>query len=249
MFVHPIPDPASVYDKDYFEGAKNGFGYVDYDGDKEPMIPTFNEYLRRIEKALKGKGRFLDVGAATGFFVELARKAGYDAHGVEISDHAAGVGRAKGIDVKTGLITDIEGTYDCITMCDVIEHVQNPRDDIQKAAALLRSGGVLLINTPDRGSLLARVLGLKWHHVGPPEHLYYFNRKNMARLLEEQGFTVLEATTIGKSFTLKYIFKILYKWTKFSPFDWCASFAARAMPRLGVPLNLFDNMFVLAKKK
>ncbi len=44
IFVNPTPDPKSIYNEDYFNGAKEGFGYVNYDKDKEPMIPTFNKY-------------------------------------------------------------------------------------------------------------------------------------------------------------------------------------------------------------
>src|SRR3989344_2020238 len=83
-FVHPIPDSAGVYGEDYFSGARGGFGYVDYDADKEPMAPVFEKYLRRIARYGTGR-RILDVGAATGFFLDIARRAGFDAYGVELS--------------------------------------------------------------------------------------------------------------------------------------------------------------------
>ena len=250
MFVHPIPSTSGIYEEDYFSGAEGGFGYVNYDADKEPMIPTFKKYLQLIRDALKGTGTLLDVGAATGFFVRLAQDAGVSARGVEISDHAASLGRSRGLAIETGTLAQVHGTFDCITMLDVIEHVPEPRAEIKLACALLRAGGVLVINTPDAGSLFARAMGKRWHLIVPPEHLYYFNRRNLTQLLKEEGFEVELETTIGKSFTFTYIWKTLYKWTKLWVFDVLSGFfAVPLLSRLAIPINLRDNMFVLARKR
>lgn len=251
MFVHPLPQSTTdIYQKDYFEGAHEGFGYVDYDADKEPMVPTFERYLHAIREKLGGAGALLDVGAATGFFVSLALRAGFSARGVELSAHAAERARQKGIDVQTGTLADVSGTFDCITMLDVIEHVPDPRAELTRAARLLRAGGVLVINTPDVGSLVARVLGKRWHLIVPPEHLHYFNRSTMRRLLEEVGFEVVTETTIGKSFTPQYILKTLYKWTKWRMFEWIANDVQHSiLARLAIPVNLHDNMIVIARKR
>jgi len=251
IFVYPLPQSTeAIYEQDYFEGATEGFGYLSYDTDKEPMIPAFKKYLRHIYAALPAKGKLLDVGAATGFFVGLAGEAGFDAEGVDISDHAASHGRAKGLSIRTGVIDDMSGHFDAITMLDVIEHVPDPRAVLSKAAALLTSGGVLVINTPDVGSFVARICGRYWHAIIPPEHLYYFNRTNMRRLLEEVGFEVAMVTTIGKSFTFTYIFKTLHQSTRLRLFlKLCSFFSYRPLSKISFPINLHDNMFVLARKK
>jgi 2-polyprenyl-3-methyl-5-hydroxy-6-metoxy-1,4-benzoquinol methylase len=250
LFVHPTPQSADIYSADYFTGATHGYGYVNYDEDKEPMVPAFKTYLRLIADVLQNKGKLLDVGAATGFFVKLARDAGFDASGVEISDHAASVGRKNGLAIATGTLEDVTGAFDCITMLDLIEHVPDPRGELRLARARLASGGVLVINTPDAGSLFARVMGKRWHLIVPPEHVYYFNRDNLARLLDEEGFDVSFVTTIGKAFTLKYVFKMLHKWTKLWLFGALARAAShRLVSRLAIPINLYDNMFILARKR
>lgn len=250
LFVHPTPRSADIYSADYFTGATSGFGYVNYDEDKEPMVPAFKKYLRLITDALQKKGKLLDVGAATGFFVNLARRAGFDASGVEISDHGASVGRKNGLAIATGTLESVTGTFDCITMLDLIEHVPDPREELRLARARLAQGGVLVINTPDAGSLFARAMGKRWHLIVPPEHLYYFNRSNLTRLLKEEGFETELVTTIGKSFTFKYIFKMLHKWTKLWLFDALARGAShQRVARLAIPINLYDNMFILARKR
>src|SRR3989344_937126 len=75
IFVHPIPTH-TIYGQDYFEGAADGFGYVNYDADKESMVPAFKKNLRHIDAALPARGKLLDVGAATGFFVKIAQDVG-----------------------------------------------------------------------------------------------------------------------------------------------------------------------------
>jgi SAM-dependent methyltransferase len=250
LFVHPIPVSTSeIYEEDYFSGASHGHGYVDYDTDKGPMIPVFKKYLLRIEESLGRKGKLLDVGAATGFFVNLARDAKFDAHGIEISDHAAAIGRSKGLDIQTGTLADISDTFDCITMLDVIEHVPNPRAEIERAFKLLNPGGILIINTPDAGSLFARSMGKRWHLIVPPEHLFYFSRRNLRSLLEQVGFNVLWVGAVGKSFTLPYIFKTLYSWQKLYLLLWLWRASGMSFVKhISLPINLRDNLFLIARK-
>lgn len=249
LFVHPVPATDLVYGEDYFSGAEQGHGYVDYDRDKKPMIPVFEEYLRRVIALRPSRGALLDVGAATGFFVEIAQRMGFKACGVELSAYAAQVGRNKGLDVITGTLADVHEVFDAITMLDVIEHVPDPRAELMRAYTRLRGGGVLVINTPDIGSFYARLMGARWHLIVPPEHVYYFTRKNFSALLEECGFAVVEATSIGKSFTLPYIFKTLYAWQGLALWRWLESAANRTfLKRISIPINLRDNMFIVAQK-
>ena len=252
-FVHPIPNVETVYDETYFTGAEGGHGYTDYDRDKEPMIPTFQEYLQRVRSLRPQSKTLLDVGAATGFFVALAKTAGFEASGVEIAEYAAEAGRSKGLDIMTGTLADVsaqkKGPYDVVAMLDVIEHVRDPRAELAHAHELLQPGGVLVINTPDAGSLYAKILGRNWHLIVPPEHLQYFSRPHMTRLLSESGFKVVEMTTIGKKFTLPYIFKTLYAWQGLSL--WASlerSTSRRFLSRIAIPINLHDNMFLVAER-
>ena len=66
-FVYPIPEALEkIYEESYFDGAENGFGYVDYDADKEPMRSAFQKYVQLIKKVRPDSKTLLDVGAATG---------------------------------------------------------------------------------------------------------------------------------------------------------------------------------------
>ena len=251
-FVYPVPDPVGIYTQDYFTGAARGFGYVNYNSDKEPMVPVFRKYLRFIEALAPKRAALLDVGAATGFFISIARQFGFEVRGVEISAYAAHQARQRGLAVTTGTIADLplSERFDVITMLDVLEHVGNPRQDVLRARDLLQERGVLVINTPDAGSLYARLMGRRWHLIVPPEHLYYFTRVALCALLEEAGFEVLYVSAIGKWFTLQYIFKTLHVWQGIALWKGLSQLCSTGpVSHLALPINLHDNMFVIARKR
>jgi spore maturation protein CgeB len=255
LFVHPLPDfSLQIYTDDYFAGAKEGFGYTDYDADKEPMKDTFLVYLKRISHyhRLPGK-RLFDVGAATGFFLNLARAEGFDVAGVEPADYAAGIARGKGLDVKTGILEQgllSPESFDVITMWDVIEHVPDPRATMSQVYEALRPGGILAINTPNSSSLYARVMGLRWHLVVPPEHLFLFGEPSLRELLKDKGFEWLESGAIGKSFTTQYVFSTLFHWLGIKWMTWFLNFLTRSgIGQWRMPINLRDNITVFARKR
>lgn len=255
VFVSPLPtETASIYEGDYFSGAEKGFGYVSYDEDKKTMAGIFNGYLQKLEQ-LNGNrpGHLLDVGAATGYFLGLVKQRGWTGAGLEISDYAAAKGRAKGLDVKTGILgPDLfpAGFFDVVSMWDVIEHVREPKKDLQTVASLLHPCGVLVINTPNGASLTARILGPRWHLLVPPEHLHYFNPRALSLLLQQSGFQVLSVHYPGKVFTLEYIFHTLARWQGLSLWQSILSWLKRhpSVGQWGLPINLRDNMLIYARK-
>jgi len=256
LSLFPLPElfeTKAVYEKEYFAGGSKGFGYIDYNNDKEAMRGVFEEYLNRIAKISKPKGeKLLDIGAATGFFLKIARSRGYEVSGIEISDYAASMGRKDGLNITTGTIQTVpleNNKFDVVTMWDVIEHLHNPKGDLSKINSRLKKGGILAINTPDCGSLYARLLGSKWHLLVPPEHIYYFNKNSLKLILEKTGFEVIGFSKIGKKFTLEYVFHMLAKWLKLPILQKFAEFLGRSwFGKISMPINLKDNMIVFANK-
>ncbi len=252
IFVHPIPTPENVYNEDYFSGATEGHGYVDYDNDKEPMIPTFNHYLDLCAKYGKSGGNVFDIGAATGFFLGIAKRRGFNVKGVELSNYAASIGREKGLDVVTGDLLSLNlpsDFFDIVTMFDVVEHFTDPFKELREVKRILKKGGLLVINTPNGESFLSKILKTHWHIVVPPEHLFYFSPSNISLFLKKEGFSVKYSGSIGKRFTLKYIFKTLHRWQGLSVWKYLANFFGKdSRSSLYIPLNLYDNFFMILEK-
>ncbi len=255
IVINPIPKSFdNVYNQEYFSGAKNGFGYVNYDKDKEAMKNVFHKYLDKIEQYIinnKNK-KILDIGAATGFFMKIAISKGFKIKGIEYSKDAAESGKKNGLNISVGTIEDYDSKkekFDVVTMFDVIEHIPNPKFSIKAVSNLLVKNGLLLINTPDSGSFFAKLMGSKWHLIVPPEHIHYFNKKSLITLLESNGFEIVEYTKIGKKFTLEYVSSMLARWTNVAVFDSTTNMLKKSfIGQLSIPINLRDNMFVMARK-
>ena len=252
LFLYPLPELIDVYNKSYFSGAESGFGYVDYDKDKEPMTPTFEKYLDIVSSlGIKG-GKLLDVGSATGFFMNIAKNRGFQVYGVELSDFAAKMGRKKGLNIITG---DLEGAhfpdgyFDVVTMYDVLEHIFLPKIILSEVRRILRPGGLLVINTPDAESFVAKMFGSKWHLIIPPEHINYFSADNLSVYLSQHGFRVKISTKIGKRFTFQYIFNMLYRWQDLKIWNFLSNlFSKGFLSSLYIPINLRDNFFLVLEK-
>lgn len=247
---YPPLQTQKLYDEKYFFGGSPVGGYVNYDAEKEAMRGVFEDYLRRIAQ-LRPPGKLLDVGAATGFFLALARKWGWDVAGVEISPTAAERAKARGISIHVGTLEDAPfraASFDCITLFDVLEHTADPASMLQKVCTLLKPGGLVVINTPDSASILARLLGRRWHLLCPPEHLVFFSQPSLETALTKYHFSILWTGRIGKRFTLQYILQHL---TQYLPILRAVLRLVAAHPLLGefsLPLNLRDNIFLIAKK-
>jgi len=253
MFVWPVsPDFTKIYSKDYFSGAKDSLGYADYEGDREITLGVFKTYLENIEKHYPKRGKLLDVGSATGHFLELANKHGWEAKGIEISAYASGIGRKKGLQIITGKFETFdlpEKYFDAVTFWDVLEHFEKPETAIRQARKILKPGGILVLNTPDSASLMAKIFGRRWHALVPPNHLHIFNQKNMGRLLAKNNFEIVGTDRVGKEFSLRFFLKVLANWQKMKIFEKAYGQAMkRRWGNWSVPLNTRDNIFIMAKK-
>lgn len=253
IFVHSIPlDAGRVYDKKYFCGGGTCGGYTDYDNDKKVMAPSFLKAVEGIEKVLGSAGRLLDVGAATGYFMQLAQGRGWKASGIEISSYAVSQAVAKGLNVQQGSITTIplsQESFDAITLWDVFEHVPDPAETLDAVWRILKPGGVLALTTPDASSLWARLAGTWWHLLNPPEHLACYSRSGLCSMLKRHGFMVKEISVAEKRFVLSYVFHITANRFRWRWLRWLQRTVDRSpFRRVSFPLNFRDNMFILAIK-
>lgn len=212
IFVWPTFETKNLYSNDYFRGATHGFGFVNYESDKIASNNYLRSILKKIKKIQTNSLTLLDIGSANGYFVKLSEEFGIKAKGIEISLDAVNWGLKLGRNV---INSDFESFndgifYDVVTVLDVLEHIQNPKDFIRKVyKSHLKIGGLLVLNVPDSGSYFARLTGKKWHALLPPEHWYFFNRSSLKKLLSDENFKIIKMQNISKSMTLEYILKTI----------------------------------------
>lgn len=160
----------------------------------------YNQLLDGME-AFRRSGKILDVGCGDGHFLEVAKNRGWQVTGTEFDPVAVELCRKKGITIFSGALASLplEGDFDVITSFEVIEHIHNGVEDVQRIQALLRPGGLFYFTTPNFNSLSRRCLKGEWGVIAYPEHLTYYTRKTMHRLLTQHGLVKQKIKTTGIS--------------------------------------------------
>ncbi|MBI4831077.1 MAG: class I SAM-dependent methyltransferase [Candidatus Lindowbacteria bacterium] len=201
-----------LYSESYFQSADSGaLGYDDYIADRKKISRTFQRRICEIEQWTQRKGSLLDIGCATGFSLEVARERGWSVRGVEISEFACDFARnSLGLDVFCGSLADADfgpGSFDVIVMWDYIEHCPDPAREFEKANRLLKTGGLLVLTTPDIASIPARVWRSRWMGIKQGEHLYYFSPETVKRLLSKFNFETVRLEHVGKYIDVDFFIK------------------------------------------
>lgn len=154
-----------------------------YEAESTSRARTAARHVGIVERFMP-PGRLLDVGCASGAFLQCAADAGWDVTGVEPSPTLARKaeqllgGRGAVVCATLEDSSLPRAAFDVVTLWDVLEHVPDPLPFLLEAASRLRSGGHLFLNVPDLDSLQARLMRSRWPLL-LPEHLNYFNRRSL----------------------------------------------------------------------
>lgn len=203
QFVSPRPNAGALsklYVQEYFKANAPSATYQNYIKNRRVFEKDFQARIRLIEK-YKKPGSLLEIGCATGFFLNIAQKRGWKVLGIDISKYASAYARrVLQLPVKTGTLESTKlkpKQFDVVVMWDTIEHLPNPAITLLKINQLLRPGGLLAFTTGINKDLVEKLsYGFSMWYV-PPYHLYFFNKKAMISLLRKTGFSLIKLS-IGK---------------------------------------------------
>lgn len=238
--------------ENYFKGGFEGMDYVNYLAEKPALEKNFQKRLSDViqftpNPELKS---LLEIGAGYGFFLKMAQKKFKTASGIELSPHGCKYALKT---LRVNMIHDdfllckTISEFDVICMWDTIEHLTDPHLYIKKCFQALNKNGFLHITTGDIGSFNAKLRGAKWRMIHPPTHLFYFSRKSITKLLQNNGFEIKKIKYVGNHRTvdayLKAIIKPKYRNTLLYKFLKSTDILNKA-----IPVNLYDIMHVTAKK-
>jgi SAM-dependent methyltransferase len=237
---------AALYQRDYFHGSE----YHDYLEERESLRLNFDRRLATLEKLMDGlSGRsLLEVGSAYGFFLELATERGIHATGIDIAAEGVEYTRKTlGLPAEFGDYLALRTEpVDVVTLWDTLEHLARPDLFVAKAATDLRPGGLIAITTGDIGSFNARMRRSRWRMIHPPTHLHYFSVATLSRLLQRNGFEVVHISHPGVSRRLHAILYMVLA-QRLGMRRLCER-VARIVPNAAITLNLYDIMYVVARR-
>lgn len=263
VYVNPMPVDID-YDESYFLSPNaEKWGCNNYIREKNVRLIDLKNRLNRLNIIQSG-ARLLEIGCASGLFLELAAQRGFEGVGVEVSKFASAYARGKGLNVLTGRLRDQNfptESFDVVVMWHVIEHLVDPAGELLEINRILRRGGYLFIECPNVASLNCRFVSTVTRKFNAafklPEHIHYFSPDTLDRILRKTSFEVIHMETnnvrggletLRLFFTRKFVTTPQHKaipGSKQNPFLKIVRALARNVARAS---NLGDNIEVIAKK-
>lgn len=148
----------------------------------------------RLSRLVGKRGRVLDIGCGPGIWLS-AFGDDWDKYGIDVSSVAAEYAREfANADVFCGPFEEYEpqdNFFDIITAFALIEHLHEPRMLLSWSYRHLRPGGILLLMTGDRESIVAQNFGNDWPLYLPREHLHFFSGRSLHHLVLDAGFKIV----------------------------------------------------------
>lgn len=222
MRTDPRPTPEAIgfyYPADYGP-------YVDT---QIQLAPADSSLVRRFKDALRPltarlfdtkahavpklpPGRMLEIGCASGAFLDHMAKRGWHVEGVEFSEAAASAARSLGYPVHTGPLEDAPAPslpVDLVVGWMVLEHLHDPIGCLAKLNEWSSANAWLVLSVPNAKSAEFSVFRENWYALQLPTHLHHFTPKSLTHLLGAAGWK-LEALHHQRSlgnllFSLAYI--------------------------------------------
>jgi 2-polyprenyl-3-methyl-5-hydroxy-6-metoxy-1,4-benzoquinol methylase len=198
-FVRELEPPE--YEQEYFEGDQlSAGGYGAYTEQAGWRLEKAQRQVREMRNATGlSSGRVLDLGCGYGYFRVALGQAGFEHEGLEISEFARRVAKESyGFDTFPGVLEDHweswGGRFDAITLFDVIEHVPDGVDFLEKLAHCLAPGGVAGIKTPNIDCPEAEIFGPHYHSL-KREHLLFFSPESLTAAAERAGLELVDMAT------------------------------------------------------
>ncbi|HEX5193739.1 MAG TPA: methyltransferase domain-containing protein [Solirubrobacteraceae bacterium] len=145
---------------------------------------------RKFAAHVRASDRVLDFGCGGGFLLEQLEAA--DKLGVEPNPVAREAARQRGLEVFASPADVEDGSVDVVVSNHALEHTLAPLDELRALWRVLRPGGRLVLWLPLDDWRMERrpVAG------DPNHHLYTWTPLLVGNLLDEAGFTQIEARVV-----------------------------------------------------
>jgi SAM-dependent methyltransferase len=196
----------------------------------------------------------VEIGSGIGLLVHEARNAGLDATGIEPSRSlVAASARLLGVQLIQGTFPHpalVGKEFDLVFVVDVIEHVSDPVGLLSACHRAMSENGVLVVVTPDLGSLAARLLGRRWWHFRLA-HVGYFDESTMRKAAERASLEIIERRRALWFFPIRYVASRLERYLPVGPINrlLLSTQAGERLYRKVIGVNPHDSWVFLLRKR
>jgi SAM-dependent methyltransferase len=152
--------PESIPRRTSYEGRGAGQGTSEYRGLRVFAAPGLHEHVADLAgKHWRAGAEVLDLGAGTGALSLRLADAGFQVTGADlVEENFAARPSAEFVraDLEQDFLAGREGSFAGVAAVEIIEHLENPRRFLRRAAQLLEPGGVLIVTTPNAASPVSK---------------------------------------------------------------------------------------------
>jgi 2-polyprenyl-3-methyl-5-hydroxy-6-metoxy-1,4-benzoquinol methylase len=193
--IYANPVPAEYASGQYYDQAGTDYYLSPAKLESDYATVRFERELRVFRKHCPG-GAVLDVGCSSGAFLfHLTQRfpGCYQILGTDVSGPPLDYAESRGVAVVRGNFLEQDfrqQQFDAVTFWAVVEHLLEPKPFLAKAWSLLKPSGLCFVLVPNMKSLAARALGARYRYLYP-QHLNYFTKATLAKLVEPR-FSVIE---------------------------------------------------------
>lgn len=191
LFVHPYPSAAAI--TAFYETAYRGASADFYPKSSSRRWRTWWRSLKFI-RYVRHKD-VLDLGCGGGFMANAFSRLGARATGLDISQNSIAFAKRHFPQCtfyceELNTFRQRKLTFDFVFSSEVLEHVAGPDEFMQTLAAITRPNGFVYISAPDVGHPAVPADLPSWTDICPPEHLQFFNFRNLCFIFERYGFVL-----------------------------------------------------------
>jgi 2-polyprenyl-3-methyl-5-hydroxy-6-metoxy-1,4-benzoquinol methylase len=195
QFTNPRPDENEIgkyYQSDEYishsDKANSPINFI-YKLARKYALASKRKLINTIAK--QKKGRILDYGCGTGYFLETMKENGWKTYGIEPNDQARELAKSKAkVKEKIDDLNLKNKKFDIITLWHVLEHIHDINTTIKILKTILKEKGKIIVAVPNIESYEQTVFQEEWAAYDVPRHLYHFNQETMKTLMLKHGLKV-----------------------------------------------------------
>lgn len=138
-------------------------------------------------------GRLLEIGCASGSYLDRMSRKGWKVEGIEFAESAASRAREAGHRVQTGPVESVPapmGPFDLVVGWMVLEHLHDPVLALKRIREWTVPGGWLVASVPNAGCWELRAFSDAWYALHLPNHLWHPTVPTLSRVLDRGGWTL-----------------------------------------------------------
>ena len=200
---------SKVYSDTYFFDGKAG--YPNYLDEEEILVSSGRRYAKLISK-FTSPGNLLDVGCAAGFIMSGFEEAGWNCYGIEPNETMASFSsNVMNHKVQTANLEEFKADkkFDLVCLIEVIGHFYDLNKAMQNISDMITDGGLVLVESWNMKSTMAKLCGEKWHEYSPPSVLNWLSDSTLSQLFSNAGFQLIELGYSEKRINIKHALSLL----------------------------------------